>query len=208
VEIWSDRDIRNGRRLAQALFAGIVAKEIAVVAALASGVVEPGTILPAGTLPFVASEALRAASAFGLSLLLMVFAYGGHGWARLGLGLNYLLLSGWIGLNALSTGEIFQTLASKLIIGNAAAGLIIGLLLIFATSLRAFAWYQATRRRTIPVPLDDQPARRTMRRKRTMGEALFAFFSTVGNLVFVAIVLALAALIYGFGDTLLHWLRP
>jgi hypothetical protein len=208
VEIYSERDIRNGQRLTQALFTGIVAKEIAVVAGLATGYVAPGTILPAGTLPFLASEPLRAAFAFGLSAVLMIFAYGGHGWARVGLGLNYLFLSGWIGLNALRAADAFQTLASKLAIGDAAAGILIGLLLVFAPSLRAFAWYQATRRRTIPVPLDDQPARRAMRRKRTMGEALFAFVSTVGNLVFIIIVLALAALIYGFGDTMLHWFRP
>lgn len=208
MEIWSDRDIRNGRRLTHVLFTGIVAKEIAVVVGLATGFVAPGTILPAGTLPFIAPEALRAAFAFGLPLVLMIFAYGGHSWAKLGLGLNYLFISGWVGLNALHAADAFETLASKLAIGNAAAGLLIGLPLIFATSLRAFAWYQRTRRRTIPVPLDDQPARRAMRRKRTMGEALFAFFSTVGNLVFIVIVLALGALIYGFGDAILHLIRP
>lgn len=208
AEIWSYGDIRTGRRLALLVFVLIVVKELAVVAALATGILAAGTTLPPGALSFVTTEALRAALAFGFSIVLMVFSYDGHSWARLCLGLIYIFISGEAALNALRLADAFQTDASKMVIGNAALGLIIGLMVVFAPPLRAFTWSQANRRQTIPLPLDDQPVRRTMRRQRSLGEAIFAFFGAVANLVIVLVVLGLGAFLYGFGDEIIHWFRP
>lgn len=208
AEIWSTADINNGRRLMLLLITLIVAKESAIIAGLAMGLVAPGTTLPSSALPFIAPEALRAAFAFAFSVMLVVFTYNGHSWARLSLGLIYLFISGQAGLNAVRAADAFQTDASKMALANAALGVLIGLTMMLAPTLRAFSWSQANRRQTIPVPLDDQPARRSMRRERTLGEALFAFLGAVGNLLIVLIVLGLGALLYGFGGAILRWLQP
>lgn len=209
MEPVSYQDIQNGRRLTHFLFTLIILKEIAVIAGLAAGHIAAGTTLPPGTLAFVPTEPMRAGVALGFSLVLMAFAYRGHGWARLGLGLNYLFLSGWTGALALSASDAFETEASRAALGNAALGLVIGLTLLLARSLGAFASDQlAKRRHALPVPLDDQPARRALRRERTLAEAFFALMRKIGTLVMILLVVAILTVIYGFGGAVLEWLRP
>jgi hypothetical protein len=207
-EIWTWRDIQRGRWLTIILFAAIVAKEVAVVIGLEQGLVAAGTTLPPATLPFIAHEAIRAGSAFGLSLVFMILAYGGRNWARYCLGLNYLFLSGWAGFSALHAVDAVHTNASKFALGNAALGLVIGFLLIFLTSLRAFAWYQANRRPANPVPLDDQPAHRAKSRELTFGETVARWIRRIAMMVMALIGIAILAVFYGFGGTILHWIRP
>jgi hypothetical protein len=205
-EIWAWRDIQRGRWLTIFLFVAIIAKETAIIAGLVKGFVAAGTTLPPRTLAFIAPEALRVAFAFGLSLVFMILAYSGRSWARLCLGLNYLLLSGWAAYNLLRAADALQANASKIALGNAMVGLAIGLALIFLKPLRAFAWYQASHRPAIPVPMDDQPARRTMRRKLTLSETLASLLRRVATIVMVLIGLGILALFYGFGGTILQWL--
>jgi hypothetical protein len=205
----SHQDILNGRRLTHFLFALIFLKEIAVIVGLTSGNIAAGTTLPPGTLTFVPTESVRAGVAFGFSLVLMAFAYRGYSWARVVLGLNYLFLSGWTGAIALLASDAFETEASRLALGNAGLGLVIGLTLLFAPSLGAFAWYQQmSRRHALPVPLDDQPTRRTLRRERTLAEAFFALMRKIATLMMILLVVAILTLIYGFGGAVLEWLRP
>lgn len=209
AEIWSHADIRNGRRLFFLLSAVILAKEVATIYFLAQGVALTGIGVPAGGLPFAVPDTVRVGLALGFSLLLLGFAFAGMGWARLSLGLLYLVSAGeplWRVAAALP--GIDASVGAFLSLANHVAGVLVGLALVFAPPLRAFAWSQANTRLTIPVPLDDEPPRRSMRRARSLAELTVGLFAWLGNALIVLFVLAIGAFVYGFGDLLIGLLAP
>ncbi len=164
MEIWSDRDIRNGRRLTHVLFTGIVAKEIAVVVGLATGFLHRERSCPPVRCLSSLPKRFARPSPSALPFVLMIFAYGGHSWARLGLGLNYLFISGWVGLECLARGRCLSDCRLEIGHRQCRGGALDRAAPYLRHAAPRLRLDQRTRRRTIPVPLDDQPARRTMRR--------------------------------------------
>jgi hypothetical protein len=200
--------IRRGRCIARALFALIILKETFIVVGLSQGFVVSGTVLPPGTLTLIAPEALRAALVFGVSLALMSFTYGGHSWARFGLALNYLFLSGWAVVTNLRAADVLQTDASKVAVANAALGLTIGVALLLPSVGAFISWRaQVSRRLTIPLPPEDEPVSRVLRRARTLNEIIYVVFRWLGTLLTILLVTIVLALLYGYGDTIFDWLR-
>lgn len=205
AEVWSHADIRNGRRLFILIVLAILFKEGATIYALTQGYDLTGVGVPAGGLPFAVPSVVRVAVALGFSILLLVFAFAGQGWARISLGLLYLVSAGEPLWRAVGTGVLAELSTNSLLsMANHLAGIALGLTLILAPQLRAFAWSQSQSRLTIPVPADGtEGVRRGRRRARTIGEVLLAAFSMAGNALAVLLILGLGAFVYGFGDLLL-----
>ncbi len=202
TEVWSHADIRSGWRLVVFLYALILAKELAAIVALQTGLLAPGSTLPQEALTFAGNEALRHALAFGFTIALMALAFEGYGWTRWSLAILYLFVAGEALWRMAGLRDAVKLTASKLALGNAGLGILIGLTFLLAPTIRAFAWSQRNRRHTIPVPLDDEPARRTMRRHRTLAETVLLLLRAAGNVILVILVLGIGAIVYGFGDEL------
>jgi len=203
AEIWSYADTKNGRLILRGLTALLIVKEF-VVAAL------PVFGLPAIDPLFASAQDLLpippALAGFVLKFALVLIVNAGFSWARVSLGLIYLIMSAYTAALILKEPLEAIPFGVALTLANAFLGLVMGLVLLFSAQLKAHLWHLAATRLIIPIPGDDEPGERPSRRAPRLGESLLASIRRLFGLLFVLAVLGLVAYLQHWTDPLLKLL--
>jgi len=204
AEIWSYADTKNGRLILRALTVLIILKELAVNILPVFGLPTVNPIWsPVEVTPSLAQ--LRGPLLLAITLLLVLCLNLGFAWGRRALGLAYAFTAAYaIGVTLL---EAVDGLGPMLTLCNAAAGLLIAVLLLFSAQLKAYLWRRAATRLIIPIPADDEPTSRRDRRTHSFGESLMIAIQRLVSLLFVLAVLLAIAHLYGLTGPLLDALR-
>jgi hypothetical protein len=201
AEIWSYADTKNGRTILHVLTIVILLKEITVGAMPMLGLpgLDPIFAAPPDMLPIAPGHA-----ALLLKLALVLFLNLGFSWARLGLGLIYLITPAYAAFLALQ--EPLEPLrpVTALTLGNAALGFGLGLVLLCSAQLKAYLWRRAVSGLIIPIPSDDDPGGRPPQRRHTLGESVLAALRRFVSILVLIAILAAVAHLYGWTEPLLR----
>jgi hypothetical protein len=206
AEVWSYADTKRGSLILRVLTVLIILKEIAVTLApwLGLPVIDPVT-LPAENLGSLSE--FRGVLALLLKLVLVLCLNLGFSWARIGLGLIYLLAAVYA-LAPLFPPSGLIGEEQMLIIGNAVLGILIGLVLLLSAQLKAYLWRKAATRLIIPIPSEDEPAARPFRRTQSLGERIMGTFRRLVSLAILLAILLIIAHLYGLTGPLLDAFGP
>jgi len=201
AEIWSYADTKNGRTILRVLTLLIVLKETTVAAMPLLGLpsLDPVFAVAADTLPITPGLA-----ALLLKLALALLLNLGFSWARVSLGLIYLITSAYAGMLVLEEPVQPTSPGTVLTLANAGIGLVLGTVLLGSAQLRAYLWRRAATRLTIPIPGEDDPGGRPpQRRRHSLGESVLVAVQRLVSFVFLVAVLGAVAHLYGWTGPLL-----